>query len=514
MPDSLHDYAAVVPDPATRNFLRAFLERWFPKATELTSSTADLGAMSSTEIGWLNGVTAGTVAASKAAVVDANKDVGDFRNVDVVNLDAGASGTAGTVDVFPGTAAKGKVAITAADSAGDTTTTITNASQAGARIYTIPDAGASASFAMTEGAQTLNGVQTYTSPRVADHNTGITAFATGGQASATALTGEWNNVTTCATAADSVKLPAAVAGQVITVKNSGATSLAVFPATGDAINALAANLSVDIAAGSEVTFRAIDATTWETCEVITLPAPTTQKGNLVFQAADSAGNTNTTITNASQAAARTYTIPDAGASASFVMTEGAATVAGAKSFTGAITTTNGVASGTARKVGGLVKASTNAADSVTAAASNNAFVAFAETYVIPANTINAGTVLKARAMVRVSNASGIDTLTVEARVGGTTIVATTAVDPGATTDLHILELEFTGRAAAGAAASCVASGRWITNTGGTIAHGTGLMGATNFATNGALTLDLRAKWSSSTANTACLLETLSAEVVG
>ena len=30
--------------------------------------------------------------------------------------------------------------------------------------------------------------------------TGITAFATGGQASGTALTTRWNNVTTCATA--------------------------------------------------------------------------------------------------------------------------------------------------------------------------------------------------------------------------------------------------------------------------------------------------------------------------
>lgn len=277
-------------------------------------------------------VVAGTVTASKAVVVDSNKDAGDFRNLDAVNVDAGASGTAGTVDVFPATASTGKIQIAAADNAGNTTTTITNASQAGARTYTIPDAGASASFAMTEGAQTLNGVQTYTLPRVADHNTGITAFATGGQASATALTGEWNNVTTCATAGDSVKLPAAVAGQVITVKNSGATTLAVFPASADAINALAINLSVDIPPSAELTFRAIDATTWETCEVLTLPSPTTQTGNLVIQAAASAGNTNTTITNASQAAARTYTIPDAGGNASFVMTEGAQTVNGVKTF--------------------------------------------------------------------------------------------------------------------------------------------------------------------------------------
>lgn len=79
------------------------------------------------------------------------------------NFDAGASGTAGTVDIFPSTAAKGKIQIAAANSAGDTTTTITNASQAGARTYTIPDAGASASFVMTAGAQTVAGVKTFSS---------------------------------------------------------------------------------------------------------------------------------------------------------------------------------------------------------------------------------------------------------------------------------------------------------------------------------------------------------------
>jgi hypothetical protein len=128
-------------------------ERIYLDGTEMTSSAAELS--------YLDITAAGTVQASKAVVVDANKDAGDFRNLDAVNIDAGASGTAGSVDIFPATASKGKIAITAADSAGDTTTTIVNASQAGARTYTIPDAGASASFVMTEGAQTVNGVKTF-----------------------------------------------------------------------------------------------------------------------------------------------------------------------------------------------------------------------------------------------------------------------------------------------------------------------------------------------------------------
>lgn len=83
------------------------------------------------------------------------------QNYEGINLDAGRSGTAGSIDIFPATAARGKLNFSAADSAGDTTTTITNASQSGARTYTIPDAGASASFAMTAGAQTLTGVQSW-----------------------------------------------------------------------------------------------------------------------------------------------------------------------------------------------------------------------------------------------------------------------------------------------------------------------------------------------------------------
>lgn len=103
-----------------------------------------------------------------------------FKNEFVINLDAGASGTAGTVDVFPTTAARGKIAISAADSAGDTTTTITNASQAGARTYTIPDAGTSASFAMTEGNQTINGSKTFSSRIVSAGATASGTVATEG----------------------------------------------------------------------------------------------------------------------------------------------------------------------------------------------------------------------------------------------------------------------------------------------------------------------------------------------
>lgn len=113
-------------------------------------------AFSTTELGFVDGVTAGTVTASKAAVPDANKDLGDFRNLDAVNLDAGSSGVPGSVDVFPTTAAKGKLAITKADNTANDTTTLAVAAQGQASTITIPDPGAaSASVLLSAGTNSI-----------------------------------------------------------------------------------------------------------------------------------------------------------------------------------------------------------------------------------------------------------------------------------------------------------------------------------------------------------------------
>ncbi len=76
------------------------------------------------------------------------------------DIDLGSSGQVGTVDIFPSTVLSGKTRITAADNAGDTTTTITNRSQAAARTFTLPDPGASADFQMLVGAQSAIGAAT------------------------------------------------------------------------------------------------------------------------------------------------------------------------------------------------------------------------------------------------------------------------------------------------------------------------------------------------------------------
>lgn len=106
-----------------------------PNATiDVNGSTLSL-----TELTLLDGLTAGTVTASKAVVVDANKDISAFRNVTLTNLDAGASGTAGTVDVFPTTASKGKATLSCTDQTGDTQVSIIVGAMAAARSITLAD---------------------------------------------------------------------------------------------------------------------------------------------------------------------------------------------------------------------------------------------------------------------------------------------------------------------------------------------------------------------------------------
>jgi len=93
----------------------------------------------------------------------------------------------------------------------------------------------------------------------------ITAYAGGGQANGVALTATINRVTTVASAADSVKLPAAKAGSWLIVFNkAAANSMNVFPSTGDAINALSANAAYALAATKGAVFACAVDGTWDT----------------------------------------------------------------------------------------------------------------------------------------------------------------------------------------------------------------------------------------------------------
>lgn len=109
---------------------------------------------------------------------------------------------------------------------------------------------------------------------------GITAFAGGGQASATLLNSAFNRVTVVASAGDSVKLPFCGAntspngavlgpGTQVWVMNTSANSMNVFPNTGDAINVLAANTQIAIATVTGKVFTCAVAGTWQSLNYAT-----------------------------------------------------------------------------------------------------------------------------------------------------------------------------------------------------------------------------------------------------
>lgn len=93
----------------------------------------------------------------------------------------------------------------------------------------------------------------------------LTAHVGGGQGSALQLAKEVNRVTTVASAGDSVKLPASVAGMQVTVINAAAANaMDCFPSSGDAINALVADTALSIVANSTVIFTCAVAGVWNT----------------------------------------------------------------------------------------------------------------------------------------------------------------------------------------------------------------------------------------------------------
>jgi hypothetical protein len=90
--------------------------------------------------------------------------------------------------------------------------------------------------------------------------TNLTAAGTT-QATALALTSDYNHIGTAA-ASSGVRLPTAVAGMEVLVFNKGANAVNVYPATGAAINALAANAALAVAAAGVTIFYAISTTLW------------------------------------------------------------------------------------------------------------------------------------------------------------------------------------------------------------------------------------------------------------
>ena len=96
--------------------------------------------------------------------------------------------------------------------------------------------------------------------------TGITAAGTT-QGTATALTKAFNVVSTVASGAG-VVLPTAVAGMRVTIVNTSANSLIVYPASGAQVNALAANAGYTLPTLARLDYVATSTTQWYTMGAI------------------------------------------------------------------------------------------------------------------------------------------------------------------------------------------------------------------------------------------------------
>ncbi len=136
-------------------------------------------------------------------------------------------------------------------------------------VYTdiIVDASLGAAIPTLNAAHTLQQLDGFTKmvkPTIFSLTTAIVAFATGGQASATLLTTEYNIIGTCATTADSVRLPEIstnLIGTRIVIANDGAASCNVYPFTGQNASA-GTNTAVAVAAAARASFVAATASVW------------------------------------------------------------------------------------------------------------------------------------------------------------------------------------------------------------------------------------------------------------
>ena len=121
---------------------------------------------------------------------------------------------------------------------------------------------------VTVGVSGIAGVATFTSSGVTatyflrSVATGISA-AGSTQGTGTALTKEINVVSTVSSG-QGVVLPTAVAGMIVTITNTSANSLLVYPASGGYVNSLAQNVGYTQVSGATLMLVAPTTTQWYT----------------------------------------------------------------------------------------------------------------------------------------------------------------------------------------------------------------------------------------------------------
>lgn len=245
------------------------------------SGVVSVSSVTSTELGYLSGV-------SSAIQTQLNGKVGTTGNETI----AGSKTFSSAVTINP---ASNQLIL----SSGVSQVTINSGTSAAARTYTIPDAGTTGSFVLDQGTYTLQGSYTFTQ-QILVHNVG--AFAAG----------------------------------VYRITGSATNPQLYTEYQGTAATAQTWRVGLNTDGSNVGSYVIYDFTA-------TLPrAAVTTAGQFQLPAASnqiqlSSSVNQLTITSGTSAAARTYTIPDAGTTADFVMSAGSSTIAGARTFSSAVT---------------------------------------------------------------------------------------------------------------------------------------------------------------------------------
>jgi len=200
-----------------------------------------------------------------------------------------------------------------------------------------------------------------------------------------------------------------------------------------------------------------------------------------------------------------YVVASVTALAALTLTGTLTAVAGI--FTGRLTTTDGVTSGDARIVGGNVHTKVTATT-----ISNSAVEGTFASHTLPANMLKAGTTLRVRGSVRVTGNAAADTLLFKLRLGGTAIVTTTAVAMVAN-DVARFDFMITSREAPGGTSEVAAEGNVTISVAGVHATKGYVLAPADYATNGALAVDLRGTWSAASASDIAICESFVVDVV-
>jgi hypothetical protein len=321
-------------------------------------------------------ITGGTLASN--VVASSLTSLGTITTLNAVTETLGSNTIAGTLNIYPSGNALGYLNLSVANNSGNFITSITNAAQAGAHTYTIPDAGVSTNFVMGAGTQTLAGTYTF-SNTIVGNISGTSGTASAVAASALTGTTLASNVIasslTSFGSSPSLTSPSLSSPTLTgTITTSGLTASSAVVTNGSSQLASLAYTSGPTAstlasrdASSNVAFNQVFCGIPGTSQgALTIYTPSASLGNTIFTASNNAGNTQTTINTASQAGARAYTIPDAGVSTNFVMGAGTQTLAGTYTFSNTIVGNISGTSGTASAVAASALTGTTLASNVIA----------------------------------------------------------------------------------------------------------------------------------------------------